>query len=166
MLQVAPSAYRRHAARQRRPELRRARSQRDEGLIAEIGRVWQADMQVYGVRRVWHQLQRKGIAVARCTVELLMRRLGLQGLRGDKRVRTTITDNVLAETINWLYKAELIHRRPSWKTRSAVELVTLEWVAWYNHQRLLGAIGYIPPAQAEEFYHRTHSEAVSINVVL
>ncbi|WP_155485667.1 IS3 family transposase, partial [Vibrio campbellii] len=65
VLQVAPSAYRRHAARQRRPELRSARSQRDEGLMAEIGRVWQANMQVYGVRKVWHQLRREGIAVAR-----------------------------------------------------------------------------------------------------
>ncbi|MGN5539042.1 IS3 family transposase [Alcaligenes sp. Lyrl_28] len=283
VLQVAPSAYRRHAARQRRPELRSARSQRDEGLMAEIGRVWQANMQVYGVRKVWHQLQREGIAVARCTVERLMRRLGLQGVRRGKRVRTTMADssqacpldrvnrhfhadrpnqlwvsdftyvstwqgwlyvafvidvfarrivgwrvsntmstdfvldaleqalydrspaeslihhsdrgvqyvsiryterlaqagiepsvgsrgdsydNALAETINGLYKAELIHRRAPWKTRAAVELATLEWVAWYNHQRLLGSIGYIPPAQAEELYHRTHSDAVPMNAVL
>ncbi|WGQ37149.1 IS3 family transposase [Alcaligenes faecalis] len=283
VLQVAPSAYRRHAARQRRPELRSARSQRDEGLMAEIGRVWQANMQVYGVRKVWHQLQREGIAVARCTVERLMRRLCLQGVRRGKRVRTTMADssqacpldrvnrhfhadrpnqlwvsdftyvstwqgwlyvafvidvfarrivgwrvsntmstdfvldaleqalydrspaeslihhsdrgvqyvsiryterlaqagiepsvgsrgdsydNALAETINGLYKAELIHRRAPWKTRAAVELATLEWVAWYNHQRLLGSIGYIPPAQAEELYHRTHSDAVPMNAVL
>lgn len=283
MLQVAPSAYRRHAARQRRPELRCARSQRDEGLMAEIGRVWQANMQVYGVRKVWHQLQREGIAVARCTVERLMRRLGLQGVRRGKRVRTTMADgsqacpldrvnrhfhadrpnqlwvsdftyvstwqgwlyvafvidvfarrivgwrvshtmstdfvldaleqalydrrpasslihhsdrgsqyvsiryterlaeagiepsvgsradsydNALAETINGLYKAELIHRRAPWKTKAAVELATLEWVAWYNHQRLLGSIGYIPPAQAEEAYYRTQSESVPINALL
>ncbi|KHL06992.1 UNVERIFIED_CONTAM: transposase [Mumia flava] len=283
MLQVAPSAYRRHAARQRRPELRSARSQRDEGLMAEIGRVWQANMQVYGVRKVWHQLRREGIAVARCTVERLMRRLGLQGARRGKRVRTTIAngsqacpldrvnrhfhadrpnqlwvsdftyvstwqgwlyvafvidvfarrivgwrvsntmstdfvldaleqalydrrptdtlthhsdrgsqyvsiryterlaeagiepsvgsrgdsyDNALAETINGLYKAELIHHRAPWKTRAAVEWATLEWVAWYNQQRLLGSIGYIPPAQAEELYHRTHSDPVPINAVL
>lgn len=92
MLQVAPSAYWRHAARQRCPELRSVRSQRDKGLMAEIGRVWQANMQVYGLRKVWHQLQREGIAVARCTVERLMRRLGLQGVRRVKRVRTTIAD--------------------------------------------------------------------------
>lgn len=134
--------------------------------MAEIGRIWQANMQVYGGRKVWLQLQREGIAVVRCTVERLIRRLGLQGMRRGKWVRTTITDTALAETTNWLYKAELIHRWLSWKTRAAVEMVTLEWVVWYNHQRLLGAIGYIPPAQAEEFYHRTHSEAVSINVVL
>ncbi|PXV79395.1 transposase InsO family protein [Nitrosomonas eutropha] len=251
--------------------------------MAEIRRVWQANMQVYGVRKVWYQLQREGIAVARCTVERLMRRLGLQGVRRGKRVRTTIADgsqacsldrvnrhfhadrpnqlwvsdftyvstwqgwlyvafvidvfarrivgwrvsttmstdfvldaleqalydrrpaeslihhsdrgsqyvsiryterlaeagiepsvgsrgdsydNALAETINGLYKAELIHRRAPWKTRAAVELATLEWVAWYNHQRLLGSIGYIPPAQAEELYHRTHSETVPMNAVL
>ena len=63
-------------------------------------------------------------------------------------------DNALAETINGLYKTELIHRRAPWKTREAVELATLEWVAWFNHQRLLEPIGYIPPAEAEANYYR------------
>lgn len=63
-------------------------------------------------------------------------------------------DNALAETINGLYKAELIHRRAPWKTREAVELAMLEWVSWYNHHRLLGSIGYIPPAEAEANYYR------------
>ena len=63
-------------------------------------------------------------------------------------------DNALAETINGLYKAELIHRRAPWKTREAVELATLEWVAWFNHHRLLEPIGYIPPAEAEANYYR------------
>ena len=252
-------------------------------LSTEIERVWQANMQVYGVRKVWHPLQREGIAVARCTVERLMRRLGLHGVHRGKRVRTTIAgssqpcpldrvtrhfpadrpnplwvsdftyvstwqgwlhvafvidvfarrivgwrvsntmstdfvldalepalyerrpaeslthhsdrglqyvsvryterlaeagsepsvgsrgdsyDNALAESINGLYKAELIHRRAPWKTRAAVELATLEWVAWYNHQRLLGSIGYIPPAQAEEIYHRARSETAPMNAVL
>ena len=62
-------------------------------------------------------------------------------------------DNALAETINGLYKAEVIHRR-SWQTRAPVELATLEWVAWLNHHRLLGPIGYIPPAEAEANYYR------------
>ena len=57
-------------------------------------------------------------------------------------------DNALAETINGLYKAEVIHRR-TWKTREAVELATLTWVAWFNNQRLMGPLGYIPPAEAE-----------------
>jgi len=63
-------------------------------------------------------------------------------------------DNALAETINGLYKAELIHRRAPWKTREAVELATLEWVSWFNHHRLLEPIGYIPPAEAEANYYR------------
>lgn len=70
------------------------------------------------------------------------------GSRGDSY------DNALAETINGLYKAELIHRRAPWKTREAVELATLEWVSWFNHHRLLEPIGYIPPAEAESNYHR------------
>ena len=67
-------------------------------------------------------------------------------------------DNALAETINGLYKAELIHRRGPWKTKAAVELATLEWVAWFNTQRLLGPIGYIPPAEAEANYYRQLAE--------
>jgi putative transposase len=63
-------------------------------------------------------------------------------------------DNALAETINGLYKAELIHRRAPWKTKEAVELATLEWVSWFNHHRLLEPIGYIPPAEAEANYYR------------
>ena len=273
MLQVAPSAYRRHAARQRNPELRSARAKRDELLMPHIERVWQANMQVYGAEKVWKQMNREDIAVARCTVERLMRRLGLEGVRRGKSVRTTTPDtsapcpldrvnrefqadrpnqlwvsdftyvstwqgwlyvafvvdvfarrivgwrvsttmatefvldaleqalydrqpdpedalihhsdrgsqyvsiryserlaeagiapsvgskgdsydNALAETINGLYKAELIHRRGPWKTRESVELATLEWVSWFNHQRLMGPLGYIPPAEAEANYYR------------
>lgn len=55
----------------------------------------------------------------------------------------------MAETINGLYKAELIHRRAPWKTEEAVEFATLEWVSWFNHHRLLEPIGYIPPAEAQ-----------------
>ena len=63
-------------------------------------------------------------------------------------------DNALAETINGLYKTELIHHRGPWKTKAAVEMATLEWVAWFNNQRLLSSIGYIPPAEAEKNYYR------------
>jgi putative transposase len=59
------------------------------------------------------------------------------GSRGDSY------DNALAETINGLYKAEVIHRRGPWKSRESVELATLAWVAWYNHQRLMQPLGYI-----------------------
>ena len=58
-------------------------------------------------------------------------------------------DNALAETINGLYKAEAIHRRGPWRSFDAVEYATLEWVDWFNNQRLLGPIGNIPPAEAE-----------------
>jgi transposase InsO family protein len=272
VLQVAPSAYRRHAARQRNPELRSARAKRDELLMPHIERVWHANMQVYGAEKVWKQMNREDIAVARCTVERLMRRLGLEGVRRGKTVRTTTSDtsapcpldrvnrqfqadrpnqlwvsdftyvstwqgwlyvafvvdvfarrivgwrvsttmttdfvldaleqalydrqpdpedalihhsdrgsqyvsiryserlaeagiapsvgskgdsydNALAETINGLYKAELIHRRGPWKTRESVELATLEWVSWFNHQRLMGPLGHIPPTEAEANYY-------------
>ena len=273
MLQIAPSGYRCHAARNRKPELRCARAKRDDELAIEIQAVWQANMQVYGADKVWHQMNREGTKVARCTVERLMKRLGLQGVRRGKVIRTTVPDkaapcpldrvnrqfkadrpnqlwvsdftyvstwqgwqyvafvidvfarsivgwrvsssmrtdfvldaleqalfdrrperadalihhsdrgsqyvsilyterlaqagiepsvgsrgdsydNALAETINGLYKAELIHRRAPWKTKEALELATLEWVAWFNNHRLLSSIGYIPPAEAEANYYR------------
>ena len=282
MLQVAPSWYRRHAALRREPHRRSARARRDESLVPQIERVWQANMQVYGADKVWRQLRREGTTVARCTVERLMRRLGLRGVMRGKVVRTTISDskapcpldrvnrqfkadrpnqlwvsdftyvstwqgwlyvafvidvfarrivgwrvsssmrpdlvldaleqalyarhpepdsslvhhsdrgsqyvsiryserlaevgiepsvgskgdsydNALAETINGLYKAELIHRRAPWKTKEAVELATLEWVAWYNNHRLLEPIGYIPPAEAEaNYYRQLASQTVTI----
>lgn len=61
-------------------------------------------------------------------------------------------DNALAETINGLYKAEVIHRRGPWRNFKAVEFDTLKWVDWFNHRRLLEPIGNIPPAEAEERY--------------
>ena len=64
-------------------------------------------------------------------------------------------DNALAETINGLYKAEVIHRRGPWRSFEAVEYATLEWVDWFNHRRLLEPIGNIPPAEAEEHYYAT-----------
>jgi transposase InsO family protein len=72
-------------------------------------------------------------------------------------------DNALAETINGLYKAEMIHRRGPWKTRQAVELATLEWVSWFNSRRLLESIGYIPPAEAEaNYYQQIASQAAAV----
>lgn len=279
-LQVAPSAYRQHAARQRNPALLPARAQRDAQLLPEVRRVFEQNLQVYGADKVWRQLLREGLAVARCTVERLMRLAGLRGARRGKSVRTTVPDakaacpldrvnrqfqadrpnqlwvadftyvstwqgfvyvafvidvfarsivgwrvstsmqtdfvldaleqalyarrperdgalvhhsdrgsqyvslrysqrlaeagiepsvgstgdsydNALAETINGLYKAEIIHRRGPWKSREAVELATLEWVSWFNHHRLLEPLGYIPPAEAEANYWRQHAQASS-----
>ncbi|WP_130392831.1 IS3 family transposase [Cupriavidus agavae] len=273
VLQIAPSGYRRHAAPLRDPSRCSARAKRDQWLRPEIKRVWQANMQVYGADKVWKQMNREGIAVARCTVERLMKQQSLRGVIRGKRVRTTTPDaraarppdlvnrqfraqrpnqlwvsdftyvstwqgwlyvafvidvfarrivgwrvsssmttdfvldaleqalyarrpggdcslihhsdrgsqyvsiryserlaeaaiepsvgsrgdsydNALAETINGLYKAELIHRRTAWKTRESVELATLEWVAWFNHHRLMEPLGYIPPAEAEANYYR------------
>ena len=62
-------------------------------------------------------------------------------------------DNALAETINGLYKAEVIHRRGPWRSVEAVEYATLEWVDWFNNRRLLEPIGNIPPAEAEAAYY-------------
>ena len=280
MLQIAPSGYWRHAAHQRNPQLRCPRAQRDDTLVPHIERVWQANMRVYSADKIWKQMNRGGLSIARCTVERLMKRLGLQGVRRGKVVRTTISDtkapcpldrvnrvfkaerpnqlwvsdftyvstwqgwlyvafvidvyarcivgwrvsssmhtdfvldaleqalyarqperdgalihpsdrgsqyvsiryserlaeagiepsvgskgdsydNALAETINGLYKAEVIHRR-SWPTRESVELATLEWVSWFNHHRLLGSIGYIPPAEAEANYYRQLASQASM----
>ena len=281
VLQISPSGYRRHAALQRNPQQRCARAQRDDVLASEIERVWEANMRVYGADKVWRQLAREGMSAARCTVERLMRRIGLRGVMRGKVVRTTISDNkapcpldkvnrqfraerpnqlwvsdftyvstwqgwqyvafvidvfarrivgwrvsssmrtdfvldaleqalyarqperdnslvihsdrgsqyvsiryserlaeagvepsvgskgdsydnALAETINGLYKAELIHRRAPWKTKESLELATLEWVSWFNHQRLLEPIGYIPPAEAEANYYRQLADQVAI----
>ena len=282
-MQIAPSGYRRYAAQQRNPELLCNRAKRDAFLMPEIHRVWEQNMKVYGADKVWRQLHRERQAVARCTVERLMRRLGIHGARRGKTVRTTISDtaapcpldhvnrqfkaerpnqlwvsdftyvstwqgwlyvafvidvfarrivgwrvsssmhtdfvldaleqalydrqpqqtdglvhhsdrgsqyvsiryterlaeagiepsvgsrgdsydNALAETINGLYKAEVIHRRGPWKTKASVELATLEWVSWFNHHRLLAPIGYIPPAEAEENYYRQLTEKVAVEV--
>lgn len=78
------------------------------------------------------------------------------GSRGDS------CDNALAETINGLYKAEVIHRCGPWKTEASVEWATLEWVAWFNHYRLLAPIGYILPAEAEENYYRQRSDKAAV----
>lgn len=239
-------------------------------------------MQVYGAEKVWRQLKREQIQVARCTVERLMRRAGLRGAIRGKVVRTTISnsaapcpldrvnrqfradrpdqlwvsdftyvptwqgmiyvafvtdvfarrivgwrvsssmhtefvldaleqalyarqpahgkglihhsdrgsqyvsiryserlaeagiepsvgsrgdsyDNALAETINGLYKTELIKKRGPWKTREAVELATLEWVSWFNHHRLMESIGHMPPAEAEmNYYQQLSGQAIPV----
>jgi len=273
VLPIAPSTYYAHAARQADLTKAPLRTQRDGELCEAIGRVFEENRRVYGARKVWRQLARESVDVARCTVERLMRKLGLKGVVRGRTVKTTYSDkatpcpadrvnrlfraerpnalwvsdftyvstwqgfvyvafvidvyarrivgwkvsatthtdfvlhaleqalhargtpdakiplihhsdrgsqyvsiryterladagieasvgsvgdsydNALAETINGLYKAEVIHRR-SWKNREAVELATLEWVDWFNHRRLLGPIGNIPPAEAEAAYYR------------
>ncbi len=109
MLQIAPSGYWRHAAAQRNPALRSERSKRDDTLVPQVQRVWQANMQVYGADKVWMQMNREGIAVARCTVEKLMRRLGLRGVIRGKVVRTTVPDTKAAcplDRVNRVFRAD------------------------------------------------------------
>jgi len=87
LLPIAPSTY--FASKTRPPS---ARSCRDEWLKVQIRRVWEENFGVYGARKIWRQLHRENIEVARCTVERLMRALGLQGIRRGKIKRTTIAD--------------------------------------------------------------------------
>ena len=93
VLPIAPSTYFRHQGQQHDPTTRSARAHRDDELRAHIQRVWDANEQVYGPQKVWKQLRREGIRVARCTVERLMRQMGLRGtVRGRAWVVTTRAD--------------------------------------------------------------------------
>lgn len=92
VLPIAPSAYRAHAARLADPSTRSDRARRDAGLRAEIQRVWEDNFQVFGVRKVWRQLNRAGIGVARCTVARLMGGMGLAGAVRGRAMKTTRSD--------------------------------------------------------------------------
>jgi putative transposase len=92
VLPIAPSTYHEHAARKANPDRRPARERRDAELSHEIRRVFAENFGVYGVRKVWRQLQREGIDVARCTVARLMRQMGLKGVVRGKSIRTTVSD--------------------------------------------------------------------------
>ena len=92
VLPIAPSTYFAHAARRADPTLRSERAKRDAELIPEVPRVYRENFEVYGVRKVWRQLRRERCDVARCTVERLMKRLGLRGVIRGKPVRTTISN--------------------------------------------------------------------------
>lgn len=261
VMQVAPSTY--YAARSRPLSARRVL---DEALKVKIARVHRDNLGVYGARKVWLALHREGVPAARCTVERLMRGLGLVGVVRGKRVRTTVPgetaerpadlvkrdfsapapnrlwvadltyvrtwsgfvyvafvidahsryiagwqasrslrsdlalaaleqalwarepgdglvhhsdrgaqylsiryterlaeagavasvgsrgdsyDNALAESVNGLYKAELVRRRGPWRGLDDLEFATLGWVDWFNRRRLHGAIGHVPPAEYE-----------------
>jgi putative transposase len=268
-LPIAPSTYYEHVSR-----APTGRDRRDAMLINEIRRVHAGNYAVYGARKVWLQLNREGIGVARCTIERLMRQEGLAGAVRGKAKRTTIADptaprardlvrrdfaplapdrlwvadityvstwsgwvyvafvidafarriigwrvgssmstqlvldaldqavwtrqreghsmdsvvahtdrgsqytsiryterlaeaniaasvgsvgssydNALAESINGLYKTELIKPQGPWRTLDLVEFATAEWVDWFNHRRLYEYCGDIPPAEAEDHYY-------------
>ena len=92
VLPIAPYTYHDHAAKQADPEKRSVRAKKDMALKPEIARVFNENFEVYGVRKVWRQLKRENIVVARCTVERLMQSMGLHGVIRGKHVRTTFSD--------------------------------------------------------------------------
>jgi transposase InsO family protein len=276
VLPIAPSTYYEHARRRRDPGHRSDRAKRDDELRVDVRRVWDESFGgVYGADKVWRELVQKGTDVARCTVERLMRDMGLRGaVRGRAFTRTTkpdesaarpldlvrrefrasrpnqlwvadltyvatwdgfvyvafvvdafsrsivgwrvssslrtdlaldaleqalharprtgelvhhsdrgvqylsirytdrlsqagiacsvgsvgdAYDNALAETINGLYKTEVIRRRGPWRNIEAVEFATLEWVHWFNNERLLEPIGWTTPAGYEKAYYLSHT---------
>ena len=276
VLRIAPSTYYAHAAQRADPAKGSPRARQDLMLMEQIRRVHAANFGVYGARKVWRQLGREGVVVARCTVERLMRQMGLHGAVRGKETRTTIADkatpcpadkvnrqfrapqpdrlwladftyvatwqgfvyvafiidafarrivgwrasrtahadfvldaleqalhdrrpmkgglihhsdrgrqyvsilyterlvgagiepsvgsvgdsydNALAESVIGLFKTEVIRRRGPWRSLEAVEYATLEWVDWFNHQRLLEPIGNMPPAEAEARYYTQQEE--------
>ena len=95
-LPIAPSVYYEQHARRRDPNRCPPRVRRDHELRAHIRRVWQANREVYGVRKVWQQLRREGHAVARCTVQRLMRQLGLRGVVRGRRFKITTQPDTAA----------------------------------------------------------------------
>jgi putative transposase len=278
---IAPSTYYEEKARHADPTRRSARAQRDERLLPEIHRVWRKNHDVYGAKKVWKQLNRERVLVARCTVARLMKQSGLRGVVRGATCRTTIPelaaaqaqdlvqrnftvnrpnvlwiadityvatwrgfvytafvfdafsrrivgwrvsaslrsdlaldaleqalydretddglihhrdrgtqylsiryterlaeagiepsvgsrgdsyDNAMAESIIGLYKTEVIRRRP-WKSLDDVEFATLTWVAWFNTERLLEPIGYLPPTEYEKQFHRTSTAQGAVSVL-
>ena len=92
VLPIAPSTYHDHVAKRHDPSKLSARAKRDAALKVEVRRVFEENFRVYGVRKVWRQLQREGTGVARCTVTRLMRQMGLEGAIRGKPIRTTVRD--------------------------------------------------------------------------
>jgi len=279
VLPIAPSTYYEQKAKQRDPGRLSARARRDAVLCEEIQRVWNANRRVYGARKVWKQMNREGLPVARCTTERLMRDMGLRGAVRGRRVKTTVPDemadrpldlvdrdfaadrpnqlwvadltyvatwagfvyvafvidaysrmivgwrvsrslrsdlaldaleqalharptkddlvhhsdrgvqyvsiryterlaeagiepsvgsvgdsydNALAETIIGLFKTEVIRRKGPWRGLDQVEFATLDWVDWFNNERLLEPIGYVPPAEFEDVYYRNQEDAAAV----
>ena len=111
-LQIAPSTYYERKAREADPRRLPARAQRDIALCPEIQRVYDVNFQVYGVRKVWRQLGREGVDVARCTVARLMRRLELQGVVRGRRCLTTIADDAAARPLDRV-KRQFTAARPN-----------------------------------------------------
>jgi arginine repressor len=120
-LKLPTSTY--YAHKRRAPS---ARQRRDEQLKAEIRRVWDANYQVYGARKLWRQLQREGIQVARCTVERLMSELGLGGAVRGKIKRTTITDTQASRP------ADLVERQFTAQRPNALWVADLTYIRTWS----------------------------------
>ena len=110
VLPIAPSTYYEQKARQADPARVPKRIQRDRQVGEEIRRVWEENFCVYGARKVWRQLNREGITVARCTVERLMRSMGFQGVVRGKRIRTTVADEKACRPADLVNRAFMASR--------------------------------------------------------
>ncbi len=111
-LPIAPSTYHEWKACETDPTRRSARTRRDEWLRVEIRRVWDENRKVYGARKVWRQLKREGIDIARCTVERLMSEMGLEGAVRGRRARTTIPDDTAERPLD-LVERDFMATRPN-----------------------------------------------------
>jgi len=112
MLPIAPSTFYEHMARRANPELRSARAKRDDELCPEIQRIWKENRCVYGAYKVWRQFHREGQEVARCTVERLMRFLGISGVVRGKKFKTTIPDESVDRPMD-LVNRQFVADRPN-----------------------------------------------------
>jgi len=161
ILPIAPSTYHRHKDLVRHPEKRSKRSQRNEYLSHEIQRVWQESYRNYGAHKVWKQLHRESIPVARCTVERLMKSLGISGVRRGKRCITTIpseqADRPLdlvqrqftADRPNQLWVADITYGAPNLRRLSRMILSKLEHV-WNAFRELHDRKNWMPAFCYEE----------------
>ena len=112
VLPIAPATYFRHQTWRAHPDQRSKRAQRDDWLTTQIQRVWDENFGVYGARKVWRQLTREGTAVARCTVERLMRQMELQGVVRGRTFKTTIPDDAAVRPAD-LVNREFMATRPN-----------------------------------------------------
>ncbi len=167
VLPIAPSTYYQHKSIERDPEKASARAKRDTFLMTRINIYWERSRKRYGAVKIWHDLLDEGTAVARCTVVHHSDR-GVQYLSikyterlEEAKIDPSVGsvgdsyDNAMAETINGLYKAEVIKHEGPWQGKKDVEFATLNWVHWFNHERRYGPIGYIAPAQAERNFYES-----------
>jgi putative transposase len=111
-LPIAPSTYYEYKAREADPERVSARHRRDAAMEIDIRRVWEENFRVYGARKVWKQLNREQIRIAKCTTERLMKRLGIQGVKRGKGYKTTIPDDAAARPAD-LVQREFTATRPN-----------------------------------------------------